>query len=278
MMRAQTDPDALHKQMNRPDVRIIDASWALDGSDMKAAFAAEHIEGAQFFDIDVISDHSLDLPHMAPDPEAFAEALSDMGVAADDTVVIYDREGLFSAARVWWTFKLMGHDKAYVLRGGLPGWKAAGYSVTDKVTQADPNTYFPEFQPQLVVSCKALRAAIGQPGVIVLDARSEARFNGTAPEPRPGLRSGHMPGSLNLPYTELLRDGCLKPKDELHSIFKALGVTADTQVITTCGSGVTAAILFMALYEIGHPDVRLYDGAWAEWGQLGLETPVITDA
>jgi thiosulfate/3-mercaptopyruvate sulfurtransferase len=277
-MRTQLDPEALYKIMSRKDVRIVDASWALDGTDMKAAFAADHIPGAQFFDIDEISDHSLDLPHMAPDEEAFAEAVSDMGIAADDTVIIYDRQGLFSAARVWWTFKLMGHDKVYVLRGGLPAWKAAGYAVTDVLTPPEANTYFPEFQRQMVINRTELTAVLGQPGYVVLDARPKGRFDGTTAEPRAGLRSGHMPSSLSLPFTELLKDGALRHKDELQHIFKGLGIGPETEVITSCGSGVTAAVLFLGLYEINHDHVRLYDGSWAEWGQQWLETPVITAA
>ncbi len=257
-------------------VRLIDGSWSLDGTDMRALHDQAHIPGAVFFDIEAISDHASGLPHMAPSAAVFAEAVGAMGISAGDTVVVYDQQGLFSAARVWWTFRLMGHEDVRVLRGGLPAWRAAGFTVTDAVGELVPVAYTPVFRPDKVLDLKGLREVLGH-GPLVLDARSAARFEGTAPEPRAGLRSGHMPGSRSLPFGELIRDGALKPADELRTILEGKGADGSTPVITSCGSGVTAAIISLALAEIGRESV-LYDGSWAEWGQETLDTPVVTGA
>lgn len=275
MSYAQIDVHDLKALLDRRAVHVIDASWALDGTDMKALYLHDHIPGAQFFDIDAISDPASGLPHMAPTPEMFAEAVGKMGIAAGDHVVVYDRQGLFSAARVWWTFRLMGHVQVEILRGGLPAWKAAGYPValSNEAVHAVP--YAPNPQPDLVIDLKGLLEVVGQGEARVLDARPAARFAGHAPEPRAGLRSGHIPGSRSLPATELVREGALLPVDELKSLFAALHVTPKTKVVTTCGSGVTAAIIALALSEIGHPQVRLYDGSWAQWGRDDLDTPVV---
>jgi len=260
----------------QPAVRVVDGSWALDGTDMRALYDQAHIPGAVFFDIEAVSDRSTGLPHMAPSPEAFAAAVGGMGISASDTVVIYDQQGLFSAARVWWTFKLMGHTDVRVLRGGLPAWRGAGFAVTDVATLVAPAVYTPAFQAEKVLDLNGLRQALAA-GTVVLDARSAARFEGSAPEPRAGLRSGHMPGSRSLPFGELIRDGALKPAAELRAILDAKGADGSAPVVTSCGSGVTAAITTLALAEIGRESL-LYDGSWAEWGQDGLDTPVVTGA
>lgn len=274
-MTTQIEPSVLFNLIGKDDVKVLDASWALDGTDMRALFVHDHIPGAQFFDIEAISDHSTDLPHMAPSPQAFAEAMGALGLRESDQVVIYDRQGLFSAARAWWTFKLMGHAHVYVLRGGLPAWKAAGLPIEDQVATPVATDYIPDYQPQKIISLKELRKHIETSHDIILDARSKARFDGTAPEPRAGLRSGHMPTSRSLPFNELIEDGALRPRHELDAIFAVYGVTPNRTVITTCGSGVTAAIISMALTEIGHTEALLYDGSWSEWGQEGLGTPVV---
>ncbi|MCA1936144.1 MAG: 3-mercaptopyruvate sulfurtransferase [Asticcacaulis sp.] len=274
-MPAQIEADALKSLLDAGAVKIIDGSWALDGTDMRALYAESHIPTAQFFDIDAISDRSSGLPHMAPTPEVFAQAVGDMGISETDHVVIYDRQGLFSAARVWWTFRLMGHQKVQVLKGGLPAWLAAGYPTGSGAEWVKGVPYTPNPNPDMVISLNVLQAHLGASDEMVLDARPAARFDGTAPEPRAGLRSGHMPGSRSLPASELIRDGALKPLADLKNIFSALHVTPKTQVITSCGSGVTAAIIALALHEIGHDKVRLYDGSWAEWGQATLDTPVV---
>jgi thiosulfate/3-mercaptopyruvate sulfurtransferase len=254
------------------NLRILDASWSLDGADMQAAFATEHIAGAQFFDLELISDKSSLLPHMAPTHDQFAKAVGDLGINAQDQVVIYDQMGLFSAARVWWLFKLMGHKEVKVLRGGLPGWKKSGLPVTDLVTIISPQIYKPDFQPHLVIDQSGVMQSIDQR--VILDARSKPRFDGKSPEPRQGLRSGHIPSSHTLPYTELIRDGALKPVAELEAIFAVYDI-GEQPVITTCGSGVTAAIISLALYETGRSS-SLYDGSWAQWGMEGNDTPVET--
>ncbi|MDI7774479.1 3-mercaptopyruvate sulfurtransferase [Asticcacaulis sp. EMRT-3] len=273
-MTSQMDVLTLKALMDKGAVKVIDGSWALDGTDMRALYEASHLPGAQFFDLEAISDHTTPLPHMAPSPEAFAAAVSAMGIAAEDQVVIYDRQGLFSAARVWWTFRLMGHENVQVLRGGLPAWQAAGLPLDHGTPEVQPTTYRPQFQPQWVIDVETVKSKLNAPGTALLDARPKPRFDGLAAEPRPGLRSGHMPGSCNLPFGLMISDGALKSDDEIRTILKDSGVPDKANIITSCGSGVTAAILSMALFEIGRT-ARLYDGSWAEWGQVGLDTPVV---
>ena len=277
-MNTQIEAHTLSGLIMEKAVKILDGSWALDGTDMQALYRHEHLPGAQFFDLDAITNQKTSLPHMAPSPEQFAEAVGKMGISETDHVIIYDRQGLFSAARVWWTFKLMGHEKVQVLRGGLPAWKGEGFPVTDQVTATVPTAYTPAGIQEIIIDINDLQSTLKAPGSLILDARPKARFEGAAPEPRAGLRSGHIPGSHSLPFADLVRDGALKPKDELESIFQACGVADAQTIVTTCGSGVTAAIISMALYEIGHASARLYDGSWAEWGQEVLNTPVVTGA
>ncbi|WP_040309569.1 sulfurtransferase [Asticcacaulis biprosthecium] len=275
-MTTQIDAFELDALIAADAVKVIDGSWALDGTDMRALYEQEHIPGAQFFDIEAISDHTTGLPHMAPSPEHFGEAVGRMGVSAGDHVVIYDRQGLFSAARVWWTFTVMGHSKVQVLRGGLPAWKAAGFALEGNKPVPAPAIYTPRPTAGSIIDRKALMDTPNR--YLVLDARSRARFEGTAPEPRAGLRSGHIPGSRSLPFAELIQDGALRPEAELRDILTAVGVHDGATVVTSCGSGVTAAIISMALAETGHTSGLLYDGSWAEWGQHSLDTPVVTGA
>jgi thiosulfate/3-mercaptopyruvate sulfurtransferase len=274
-MTTQIEPDCLKALMDKEAVKIIDGSWALDGTDMHALYQGEHIPGAQFFDIEAISDKTSALPHMAPSPAQFAEAVGRMGISETDHVVVYDRLGLFSAARVWWTFKLMGHDKVQVLRGGLPGWITAGMSVTASMSEPAPAIFTPAPVTEKIISLKGLKAVLEGKSALILDARPKARFDGTVAEPRAGLRSGHMPGSHSLPFGELIESGALKPRKALDAVLDAYNVDQAHPIITTCGSGVTAAIISMALHETGHTGNRLYDGAWAEWGQEGLDTEVV---
>jgi len=275
-MTTQIDAEALEALLEQDAVRVVDSSWALDGTDMHALYVQEHIPGAVFFDIDTVSDKSSGLPHMAPSPELFAAAVGTMGITAGDTVVVYDRQGLFSAARVWWTFRLMGHRDVRVLRGGLPAWRKAGFSVTDTVTVVTPVVYTPVLQAGKIIDLNGLCEVLGTE-TVVLDARPSARFAGAAPEPRSGLRNGHMPGSRSLPFGELVRDGALKPAEDLRAILDAKGADGSAPIVTTCGSGVTAAIISLALAELGR-ESRLYDGSWAQWGQEGLDTVVVTGA
>jgi thiosulfate/3-mercaptopyruvate sulfurtransferase len=273
-MTAQIDPQDLQTLLEKRAVKIVDGSWALDGTDMRSLYEKAHIAGAVFFDIDAISDHTTPLPHMAPTPQMFAEAVGKMGISSDDPVIIYDQQGLFSAARVWWTFRLMGHNSVQVLRGGLPAWRAAGLPVTADESKVVPVPYTAHVNADMIMDIDNLRESFDDRRYAIFDARPAARFYGEAPEPRPGLRSGHMPGARSLPITDLIRDGALKPRSELAAIFADLNLTPDQTAITTCGSGVTAAVISMALYELGHTRALLYDGAWAEWGQTGRDTPV----
>jgi thiosulfate/3-mercaptopyruvate sulfurtransferase len=252
-----------------PDLRVIDASWYLPdaGRDAKAEYKASHIPGARFFDIDEITDSRSNLPHMAPPPEKFVSRMRAMGIGDGHQVVVYDGSGLFSAARVWWTFRLMGKTDVAVLDGGFPKWQAEGREVEDMPPVLRDRHITVSRQHALVkdVTQVAHAAKLGEAEII--DARSAARFKGEAPEPRPGLRAGHIPGSKNVPYASLLNpDGTMKPVADLRAMFEAAGVNLSKPAITSCGSGVTAAILSLALERMGHKNHALYDGSWAEWG------------
>lgn len=252
-----------------PDLRVIDASWYLPdaGRDAKAEYKAAHIPGARFFDIDEITDNRSNLPHMAPPPEKFVSRMRAMGIGDGHQVVVYDGSGLFSAARVWWTFRLMGKTDVAVLDGGFPKWQAEGREVEDMPPVLRDRHITVSRQHALVkdVTQVAHAAKLGEAEII--DARSAARFKGEAPEPRPGLRAGHIPGSKNVPYASLLNpDGTMKTVADLRAVFEAAGVNLSKPAITSCGSGVTAAILSLALERMGHKNHALYDGSWAEWG------------
>ena len=252
-----------------PDLRVIDASWYLPdaGRDAKAEYKAAHIPGARFFDIDEITDSRSNLPHMAPPPEKFVSRMRAMGIGDGHQVVVYDGSGLFSAARVWWTFRLMGKTDVAVLDGGFPKWQAEGREVEDMPPVLRDRHITVSRQHALVkdVTQVAHAAKLGEAEII--DARSAARFKGEAPEPRPGLRAGHIPGSKNVPYASILNpDGTMKPVADLRAVFEAAGVNLSKPAITSCGSGVTAAILSLALERMGHKNHALYDGSWAEWG------------
>jgi thiosulfate/3-mercaptopyruvate sulfurtransferase len=277
-MKTQVDVHWLHTHLHDPDLRILDASWALDGTDRRPYFETCHIEGAQFFDIEAVSDKASDLPHMAPTETQFADAVGSMGISHQNIVIIYDQFGLFSAARIWWTFRLMGHERVFVLKGGLPAWIAANYATRDQVVLRDKVIYLPKVNPQLMINIRDLKDISYKKDTLILDARPQARFLGKAPEPRAGLRSGHMPGSVSLPFDRLIEGGALREKSQLIDIFDALGIAKDQPVVTTCGSGITAAILSMALCECGYPAPRLYDGSWAQWGREDSDTIVLSSA
>ena len=259
----------LAQHLRDPDLRILDASWYLPaaGRDARAEYSAAHIPGARFFDIDEITDNRSTLPHMAPPPEKFIARMRAMGVGDGHQVVVYDGSGLFSAARVWWTFRLMGKTDVAVLDGGLPKWRAEGREVEDTPPVIRDRHMTVSRQNHLVNDVTQVAHAAKLAEAAIIDARSAARFAGDALEPRAGLRAGHIPGARNVPYTTILNgDGTLKSVAELRTVFVAAGVDLTKPAITTCGSGVTAAILSLALERIGHRNHALYDGSWAEWG------------
>ncbi|MEM7521038.1 MAG: 3-mercaptopyruvate sulfurtransferase [Pseudomonadota bacterium] len=260
---------AQHK--SDPDLRILDASWYLPTSerDAKAEYDAAHIPGARFFDITEISDRRSELPHMAPPVEKFMSRMRAMGVGDGHQVVVYDGNGLLSAARVWWLFRLMGQANIAVLDGGFPKWKAEGRETEDMPPILRDRHMTVRMQNQLVRDVTQVSQASKLKAPQIVDARPAARFRGDTPEPREGMRAGHIPGSLNVPYTSLLNDDAtLKSPDETRVIFAAAGVDLAKPIITSCGSGITAAILALALERMGHSDWSLYDGSWAEWGQF----------
>jgi thiosulfate/3-mercaptopyruvate sulfurtransferase len=262
----------LAQHLRDPDLRILDASWYLPdaGRDARAEYAAGHIPGARFFDIDDITDQRSDLPHMAPTSEKFISRMRAMGVGDGHQIVVYDGSGLFSAARVWWTFRLMGKTDVAVLDGGMPKWRAEGHEIEDMPPVLRDRHMTVSRQNHLVKDVTQVAHAAKLREAEIIDARSAARFAGTAPEPRPGLRSGHIPGARNVPYTSLLNaDGTMKSVAGLRTVFAGAGVDLSKPAITTCGSGITAAVLSLALERMGHRDHALYDGSWAEWGMYG---------
>ena len=273
MVSSDTSPivstDWLAEHLDAPDLRVLDASWYLPGSDRdaRAEYEDGHIPGARFFDIDEISDAKSDLPHMAPPVEKFMSRMRAMGVGDGHRVVVYDGAGLFSAARVWWLFRHMGKTDVAVLDGGLPKWLAEGRAVEDMPPVVRDRHMTARRDAGLVKDVTQVAAASKLGTAQIVDARAADRFRGEAPEPRPGLRAGHIPGSRNVPFTMLLNDDqTLKSDDALRAVFEDAGVDLTRPIITSCGSGVTAAVLSLALEKIGHRNHALYDGSWAEWG------------
>ena len=268
----------LANHIKDPDLRILDASWYMPQMerDPRAEYDVAHIPGARFFDIDDISDHRSDLPHMAPPVEKFLSRLRAMGVGDGHQVVVYDGMGLFSAARVWWLFRLMGQNNIAVLDGGFPKWQAEGRPIEDMPPMVRDRHMTVRRQNHMVKDVTQVAAASKLGDYEIIDARSAARFRGDAPEPRPGLRAGHIPGSKNVPYTSLLNDdGTMKSPETMRDIFVAAGVDLTKPAITSCGSGVTAAVVSLALEILGKTDHALYDGSWSEWGMFPT-VPVAT--
>ncbi|MEY4708433.1 MAG: thiosulfate sulfurtransferase [Pseudomonadota bacterium] len=260
------------------DVRVVDASWYMPGEsrDPAAEFAAAHIPGAVHFGIDAIADRSTDLPHMLPTADAFAQAVGALGIGNDHTVVVYDGSGIFSAPRVWWMFKAMGHDKVKVLDGGLPKWKDEGRAVEIGPADPVPQTFRATPRPGIIRKFDDVMDIVRDRSAQIADARSPGRFTGDEAKPRPGVRGGHMPGAANVHFRTLLADGSFKPPAQLREIFAAAGVDVQKPIVTSCGTGVTAAILMLALDDLGAREVSLYDGSWTEWGGRP-DAPVVKD-
>lgn len=267
----------LNEHLHDPGTSIIDGSWYLPGQnrDARAEYDLAHIPGAIFFDHDVVVDPDSDLPHALPSPSIFQEHASAMGVSRNDTIVVYDGPGMFTAPRVWWMFRVFGAEKVFVLDGGFDNWKSLDLPVTDAPTKTAASAFIPHYdngQPVFLHGMMGIvESGIGQ----VADARSSARFSGQAPEPREGMRGGHMPGAINIPFDALSDDGFLKPVEELSEILSSAGLDLTKPVVTTCGSGVTAAVINLALASIGRNDSRLYDGSWSEWGSR-QDTSIVT--
>ena len=261
----------LAAHLKDPDLRVLDASWYLPGAkrDPFAEYQAAHIPGARFFDLDDVSDHRSDLPHMVPPVEKFMSRMRAIGVGDGHQIVVYDGSGLFSAPRVWWLFKLMGQMDIAVLDGGFPKWQAEGHPVEDLPPILRDRHMMVRRQNQMVKDVTQVSAASKLGESEIVDARSPGRFYGKDPEPRPGLRAGHIPGSKNVFYKDLLKaDDTMKSPDEMRQVFLEAGVDLDKPVITSCGSGVTAAILSLGLTRMGKTDHSLYDGSWTEWGMF----------
>ncbi len=273
----------LHALMNGPDaarVKILDATYVLPGSPLHPAqgYVMQHIQGARFFDIEDIADHDDPLPHMLPPPVQFERHMSLLGIGSDDFVVVYDQSGLYMASpRAWWMLRVFGHNNVCVLDGGLPAWQAAGYPLNSGEEPAPAKARFSAiFHPRLVSTKDSLMAGLDAGDTLILDARPAERFSGHAPEPRPGMRAGHIPGSRSLPFGSLIepQTRTLQAADTLAALFAGHGADKAPRIATTCGSGVTACILALGLFRTGKKDVSVYDGSWSEWGAPDSGTPI----
>ena len=278
---ALVSTDWLAQRLRRPRLRVLDASWYLPaaGRDPAAEYSAAHLPGALYFDLDAISDHSSPLPHMLPEAAAFARAMSALGLHDGDDLVVYDGSGTnISAARAWWTFRVFGHPRVAVLDGGLPKWRREGRALEPGAIRLPPGRFSASLDRAAVRDLAAVRALVAEPAEQIVDMRSAGRFAGTEAEPRAGLRGGHIPGSRNLPFNELVSaDGTLLPADALRRRLAAAGIDGSRPVVATCGSGTSACTLILALHLLGHDQVALYDGSWAEWGGRD-DTPIATGA
>lgn len=268
----------LAQHLDAPDVRVVDASWHMPAAqrDPAAEFLNVHIPGAVFFDIDEISDETSDLPHMIPTAVKFASKVKKLGLGDGSRIVVYDSTGILPAARAWWHFRAMGHEDVVVLDGGLPKWLAEGRPVEDGPAAPQERHFTPRWQADIYRSLEQMRGIVERGDEQVVDARPAGRFDATTPEPRAGLRGGHMPGARNIPLSALLApDATLLPTDQLKAVFEKAGVDIAKPVVSTCGSGITASVVALALFRLGQPRSAVYDGSWTEWGGLA-DTPVVT--
>lgn len=270
-------PGWLAANLGSPDVVVLDSSFYLGpmNRDADAEYRAGHIPGALRLDISKVSDRSSPLPHMLPTPEAFADTVGLMGISERDTIVCYDGLGLFASPRLWWMFRLFGAKNVFVLGGGMPRWVAEGLPVEQDVMAREPTRFVARKPAEVIADAAHVQRVLAEGTAQVVDARPADRFTGQAPEPRPGMRSGHIPGSLNVPHGTLLKDGGLLPHDQLREKFAAAGVDLEQPIITSCGSGVSAAVVWLALDAIGIAPAGLYDGSWSEWGSRD-DLPVAT--
>lgn len=269
--------DWLEERLHEPGLSIVDGSWYLpaQGRDARAEFEQSHIPSAIFFDQDLVVDPESDLPHALPDPLTFERYANAMGISERDTIVVYDGPGFFTGPRVWWMFRVMGAEKVFLLDGGFDRWRGQRRPVTNEPTKIAPTTFISHFDESRVASLDEMRRIVETGEAQIADARPAGRFAGAEPEPRPGMRSGHMPGARNVPVTALSEDGSVLPLDRLRSQLEKFGLDLDKPVVTSCGSGVTAAAIIFALESLGHRESRLYDGSWSEWGARN-DTPVAT--
>ena len=269
-MNPLVTPSWLATRLQNPSTVVLDATLPPVGAtppvDTRAHYLESHIPGAVFFDIEELSDHATTLPHMLPTPEDFSRSMSALGIGDNNTIVIYEQQGVFSAPRAWWMFRTFGAQHVYILEGGLRAWKDSGLPIESGSVHRIPSGFHATLRRNAVVDLDQLKDQMAKHQQI-LDARSAGRFNGTAPEPRPGLSSGHMPGATNIPFTELVEDGRLKPAEKLREYFSAKNVNLQQPITTTCGSGVTAAVIALSLELVGAANVGLYDGSWAEYAQ-----------
>lgn len=261
--------DWLAEHIDDPEIQIIDARMAPPGQeerDLNAEYQAGHIPGAVFFDIEALSDHTSPLPHMTPRAEAFAVAMRELGVSSDKHLVVYDEGNLFSAPRAWWMLRTFGVEKVSIVAGGLEGWRRDGLPLEQGLPELPEGDFDGRVDPLAIKRLTDVLLVSHEGSAQIVDARPAGRFNGQVAEPRPGLRSGHIPGALNVPWTELVINGELKTTDELNEIFARQGVDFERPIIASCGSGVTAAVVVLALTTLGVNGVSLYDGSWSEWG------------
>lgn len=270
-------PDALAEKIGTPNVVILDGSWYLPmmERDAQAEHRAKHIAGAVFFDIDEVADKNHDVPHMLPHPDAFSAQVGALGISHASEIIVYDGMGLFSAPRLWWTLKIMGAQNVRILNGGLPAWEAAGHATEAGEVMRSPQEFVADFGGQRVHDQAQMRAIVEAGEVQIVDARPAGRFVGEVPEPRASLRSGHMPGALNLPFLAMVEEGQLISPETFATLLADIGVDFDRPIVTTCGSGLTAAIISLGLEMLDHSDHRLYDGSWAEWGS-SEDNPIVT--